>query len=338
MVELLLGGWLSQAVHAAVKLGIADLLDGQPMAPEAMARAVEADAAAIRRLLRALSQHGVFAETRDGHFAHTPLSRTLRRDGARGSLRGFALYVGDGAHRAHWSDLDVAVRTGKSSVARQRAMPFFSLVQRDAAFGNTFTEAMTSLSDLAKEAILHAYDFGRFACIVDVGGGHGRLLGSILARNADARGVLFDLPEITAGAEPELCAWGVRSRCDVACGSFLEEVPRGGDAYVLKHVLHDWDDAHAQRILRNVRAAIAPGGTLLIIEGVVPAGPAPHLTKLVDLEMLVSVDGKERTEAEFRALLRDAGFLLRRIVQTAAPLSVLEAIPIERGDRHPRDD
>ncbi|MET0343295.1 MAG: methyltransferase [Polyangiales bacterium] len=327
MLELLMSGWLSQAVHAAARLGIADQLAGGPREVDDLARAVGANPDALRRLLRALAQHGVFRLRRDGRFAQSPLSETLRREAPGGSVRGFALYQGHAEHRAHWSSLDRAVESGEPVVPAMRGAPFFEFMQRSPAFARVFNEAMTSVSDLAEPHVLAAYDFAPYATIVDVGGGHGRLLAGILARAPHARGLLYDLPEVISGAGATLGSLGVGARCDIEAGSFFERVPRGGDAYVLKHIVHDWDDTRAAQVLQRVREAIGHAGRLVLIESIVPEGPAPHMAKLLDLEMLVNVGGKERTHAEYAKLLAATGFAITRVVETATPLSIIEARP-----------
>jgi SAM-dependent methyltransferase len=192
----------------------------------------------------------------------------------------------------------------------------------------TFNNAMTSGSEFVIYSTLAAYDFGGYRTIIDVGGGHGRLLSTILAKVPNARGVLFDLPSVVAGAGDELTTAGVPDRCDVVGGSFFEFVPEGGDAYVLKSILHDWSDEDAERILRNVRAAIAPGGKLVLLESVLPERTSSDIGVMFDLEMMVALHGKERTRREWTAVLRHAGFRLDRVVDTAGPLAVIEATPV----------
>jgi hypothetical protein len=190
----------------------------------------------------------------------------------------------------------------------------------------TFNNAMTAGSEFAIYSTLAAYDFGGYRTIINVGGGHGRLLSMILAKVPEAHGVLFDLPSVVAGAGPELEKSGVADRCTIVGGSFFESVPEGGDAYVLKSIIHDWSDDDAERILRNVRAAIAPGGKLLLLEFVLPERPSSHIGVMFDLEMMVALHGKERTRAEWTTLLRRAGFRLDRVVDTVGPVAVIEAV------------
>ena len=327
MLELVMAGWLSQAVHVAAKLGIADELTQGPRSVEDLAATVGADPGALHRLLRALAQYDVFVQLPDGRFDQSRMSDALRRQTPGGSVRGFALYLGSAEHHTHWSALDRAVQTGASAIPALRGMAFFDYVRTQPTFGRIFNDAMTSVADLAREPVLAAYDFSRYRTIVDVGGGHGRLLAGILAQAPGARGVLFDLPEVVAGAERELAESGAAERCRIEPGSFFERVPADGDAYVLKHILHDWDDTRATQILQRVREAIPGTGKLLLVESVIPEDASFHIAKLIDLEMLLSVGGKERTRAEFTSLLAGAGFSLERVVETASPLCVIEARP-----------
>jgi DNA-binding transcriptional ArsR family regulator len=323
LLELTMGAWLSQALWAAARLNIADALAQGPRTPTELARELGVDEPALTRLLRALSAHGVFAQRRDGRYAQSALSHHLRRE-VPGSLRDYLLFLGHPRHRDHWSTLDLTVRSGHSEFAAGDG--FFGHLSRDRELGAVFDAGMTALSRLGGAATLASYDFSRFDVIVDIGGGRGAHLATILQEAPRTRGVVFDLPEVTAGVEPAQLALGERLR--VESGSFFERVPTGGDAYILKHILHDWNDERAQAILQNVRRAMPAHGTLLIIESVVPAGPGAHLAKLIDLEMLV-IDGKERTEREWRDLLARSGFTLARILPTAGPVSILEAMPTD---------
>jgi sulfur carrier protein ThiS len=326
MLDLLMGGWMTQAVCAAAQLRIADALRKGPLSAEAIAVKVGANADAVQRLMRLLASHGIFRQQRDGRFALTAMAESLRSDSPT-SVRGFALFVGSPQHREHWSRLLDSVKSGEVSVPLVRGMPFFDYLQQDRAFGEIFDQAMTSVSDLAKVPVVAAYDFARFGTIVDVGGGNGRLLSAILQGAPATRGVLFDLPAVTAGAPLVLKGSGVTARCRIESGSFFDAVPAGGDAYLLKHIIHDWEESKALAILRNVRNAIGADGTLLLVEMVLPEGNAPHVGKLLDMEMLLSVGGRERTAKEYAQLLAAAGFRQARVVPTVAPVSIIEAVP-----------
>jgi C-methyltransferase len=325
-LELVTAAWLGQAVSVAAKLGIADALAGGPRTLGELARSLACHEDALRRLLRALIQHGVFKQRADGRYEQSALSESLRRDVAM-SVRNFALYVGSVEQRAHWSLLEQSIRSGEPSVPLVRGCTFFEYTREHPAFGALFNDAMTGLAQLAEQALLTHYDFTPFRRIVDVGGGRGRLLAAMLQRAPDAQGVLFDLAEVVEDAPHALRRLGVHERCTVESGSFFERVPSGGDLYVLKHILHDWPDRAALDILRVVRRAMTGDQTLLLYESILPSDGRAHLAALTDLEMLLSLGGRERTLAEFAALLAEAGFALTRVIETAAPISILEARP-----------
>jgi len=207
-------------------------------------------------------------------------------------------------------------------------MPFFDYLETDPEFAAVFNDAMTGVSSMAIENLPPAYDFSDRKLIVDVGGGHGALLGAVLRNAPQALGVLFDLPSVVANAGPVLDAAGVSSRCTVTGGSFFESVPDGGDAYLLKTIIHGWAEDDALSILRNIRTAIASDGKLLLLELVLPEGTPPHPGMLLDLEMLVTAGGRERTAAEYAELLSRAGFRQSRVIPTASPISIVEALPV----------
>ncbi|WP_280382819.1 methyltransferase [Nocardia wallacei] len=323
LMELLAAGWLTQAVHAAAALGVADALAAGPRTRGELARAVGADEDALGRLLRLLASYGIFARRRDGRYALTPAARALCRD-APVSLRDAALFFGSATHRAHWSRLADAVRTGTPATG---AASFFEFARTDPEFGALFDRAMTSIGSLTAEPVAATYDFAQFGNLVDIGGGQGAMLAEILARAPRSRGILFDLPEVVAGAAASLAETAVADRISVRSGSFFDAVPSGGDAYLLRHVLHDWPDERAAQILRTVRAAMTGDSRLLIVELLLPRDGGPHPGKFIDLEMLVHSGGRERTEAEYRKLLAATGFAVDRVVPTICPESVIEARP-----------
>ncbi|NKY89387.1 methyltransferase [Nocardia veterana] len=327
LMELLAAGWLTQAIHAAAALGIADELAAGPLPGPELARRVGADEDALRRLLRLLISHGVFTQRRDGRYALTPPARALRRD-ASASLRDAALFFGSATHRAHWTHVVDAVRSGDPVWPQLDGMTFFEYVRGDRQFGALFDRAMTSIGSLTTEALFAAYDFGRFGTVVDVGGGEGALLAEILSRAPGTRGVLFDLPDVADSAARRFSTAGLDDRVDITHGSFFESVPEGGDAYLLKHVLHDWPDDRAVQILRAVRAAMRPAARLVVVEIVLPQHDRPHPGKYIDLEMLINSGGRERSAEEYRKLLARGGFALTRIAETVSPESVLEARPV----------
>ncbi len=326
MLDLILSAWMSQAIEAAAELGVADALAAGPLTAEALARRVGADADALDRLLRAMVSRGVFRRHADGAYGLNPLADTLRTD-APASMAGAALFYGSPQRREDWSTLAEAVRSGKATIPVLRGKGFFEYLEDDPHLAKLFNDAMTSISALAEGAVAAAVDFNAYPVVVDVGGGHGRLLAAILASAPSASGVLYELPEVAAGAPALMAKLGLAQRVRIETGSFFDSVPAGGDAYVLKHVIHDWPDEEAVQILRNLRAASDANTTVLLVETVIPEHDREFIGKWADLEMLLGVNGRERTAAEYRALLARAGFRMTRVVPTASPFSLVEAKP-----------
>jgi len=322
LMEMIGNGSFAQAICAAAKLRIADALADGPLGVGDIAAKTDTDAGAVFRLLRLLSSRGVFRMEPDGRFALNELSDPLRSD-AEVSIRPWSLFIGSPEHREHWSHLDEAVRTGKAVVPALRGMPFFEFTQSNGEFGKIFNDSQSSVSELTLRAVLGAYDFSPYPTIVDVGGGTGRLLGEILSRTTYSRGILYDAPSVVAEAQERLRP--IADRCAIEGGSFFDSVPAGGDAYILKHVLHNWDDERALTILGNIKRAMLPESRLVIIEILLPEGNEPNLGFLTDLNLLALFGGKERTERETRELLSTAGFSIERIVTTPAAVSVVEA-------------
>jgi hypothetical protein len=324
MQELLLGGWMSQAITTVADLGVADVLAGGPLPINELASKVGADPDALRRLLRALISRGIFAQHDDGRYELTPLADLLRSN-APISMAARARYIGSRQHREHWSLLTEAIKTGTSVVPALRGKRFFDYVSDDPEFGQVFHDAMTSLSSAAIGPVIEAYNFTPYRTIVDVAGGHGRLLAAILASAPNARGVLYDLPEVIAGATPLLEENHVAERVRLVEGSFFNGIPAGGDVYVLKSIIHDWDDEASVQILRNVRSAAAAGTALLLVETVIREDDSESIAKLTDMEMLLVNNGRERTAGEYRRLLDEAGFQMIGMVDTASRFSIIEA-------------
>jgi DNA-binding Lrp family transcriptional regulator len=322
MMDMLLWAWRVQGISVAAELKVADALADGPLTPTELARRVGADPDALARLMRALISEGIFAR-RDGRFALNALGETLRSD-APTSMAGMARMVGHPSYREHWSGLVDAVRTGEAYPPKLRGMGSWEWLETQPEVAAVFNDAMTSVSEFAVEPVVAAYDFSGFSTIVDVGGGHGRLLSAIVAATPGARGVLYDLPQVVEGAPELLAKYGVAERVRVDGGSFLEAVPEGGDAYVLKNVIHDWHDEESLTILNNVRKAAKPGTTLLLVEFVIPDHDRGFIGKWADMEMLVQVAARERTVEEYRKLYQQAGFQLTRVVPTAGPISVVE--------------
>jgi hypothetical protein len=324
-MEMIFAFTLSRSIAVAAEFGIADLLKDGPKSADELAQAVGAHPRAFYRMLRALAGAGVFAEEADGRFTLTPLSELLRGDNPE-SLRAFAALMADEVNFEMWAGLPYSIRTGKPVVPHKLGMPWFDWLAQNPAKGKAFHDAMTSLSAGAVAAVLNAYDFSGINKLVDVGGGHGLLLAMVLSKYPGMRGMLYDAPPAVGGAAEVLAAHGIADRCEIAGGDFLESVPAGGDAYILKHIIHDWSDEECVTILGHCHAGMAVGGKVLVVEMVIPERNVPAISKFLDLEMLLFLTGRERTEAEYRDLLERAGFELTKIVATPSPYSVIEGV------------
>lgn len=323
MLRMISGFWISRAIYIAAKLGIADhLRDGHKTAEE-LAAATGTHASSLYRVLRALASVGVFVEDETKGFTLTPLAETLRTD-APGSLRAFATVELGEEHYPAWGELLHSVKTGEIAFDRAFDMPVWNFFEQNPENAKTFNDAMTGMTLAVNDAVLSSYDFSSISKIVDVGGGHGSLIASILKANPQMKGVLFDAPSVIEGARSRIEAEGITDHCELAAGDFFQSVPGGGDAYILKWIIHDWDDERSITILRNCHRAMTENGKLLLVEAVVPRGSEPHFSKFIDLNMLVMTGGRERTENEYRMLLEATGFKLTRIIATESPMSVIE--------------
>ena len=322
VTQMIFGKWVAMAVSVAAKLRVADALAAGPKSAADLAAETGTHAPSLYRVLRALAGVGVFAEGADGRFAQTPLSAVLRSD-VPGSMRALADYCGADWSWRPWGHLLDAVRTGRTAFDAVFGEPVFEYLAKHPDESAVFNEGMTGFSMQEAPAVAEAYNFSPFDTVVDVGGGHGHLLCTILKKYAGPRGVVFDAPHVAEGATPRIAAAGLADRCRAEGGDFFASVP-AGDAYVLKHIVHDWPDDKAAAILRNCRAAAKPGAKLVLVEMVIPPGNGPSPGKLLDLEMLVVASGRERTEGEYAHLLAGAGWKLTRVLPTASPTSVIE--------------
>jgi hypothetical protein len=326
MTQLLFGKQLTYCLSGVARLGVADHMDGTPMPVEEIAAKTGAHAPSLYRAMRALAGAGVFREEAGKRFALTPAGELLKSQ-APGSIRYFAMMFGDEWSTRAYEHFAECLRTGRDGVSRAYGKPLFDLLAERPELSDTFQAAMTSGSLMAGKAVTAAYDFGGIARLADVGGGHGALLAAILRRYTKMQGVLFDREEIVAGVPEDQFA-GCEGRIEVEGGSFFERVPDGCDAYLMKHIIHDWGDEQCRTILELIRAKLPSRGKVLVCESVIDDGPGPSPAKLLDIEMLtMTVGGKERTEEEFRALFASAGLRLNRIVPTERPICVIEAVP-----------
>jgi hypothetical protein len=325
MLQMITGFWVSRAIYVAAKLGLADLVKDSPKTAAELARLTGTHSPSLYRALRALASVGVFTDDGQGRFAQTPLSETLRSD-TPGSMRALAIVELGQEHFPAWGNLMHSIKTGEiafDNLFKQNAWEYYAQNPEDAS---NFNQSMKGLTEMVNAAVLEAYDFSGVGKLVDVAGGTGRLISAILAAHPRTRGVLFDLPHVIAEAGPLLDAAGVRDRCETSTGDFFRSVPEGGDAYVMKWIIHDWDDGKSTAILKNINRAMDENGKLLLIEMVVPEGNQPDLSKFLDLDMMVMTGGRERTEAEFNSLLAASGFKLTRVIRTTSPFCVIEAV------------
>jgi hypothetical protein len=325
--ELVFAGMAARVVYAAAELGLPDRLAAGPLAPHELAP--ETHAPSLRRLLRALAGLGVVAQSEGERFELTELGRTLR-PGDPASIHALVRMLCCPDASQSWDELVPSIETGGTGWERAHGATWIEHYERDPAQGAIFNRAMAEHTRDAAPGIIFGADLGRFRTILDLGGGDGALMAEILGAHERAQGVLCDLPSALADAPGTLAAAGVADRCRVIPADFFVEVPDGADAYVLKQIVHDWNDERATAILRNCRAAMAPDSRLLLVERVLPERLRPEDAPalLVDVLMLVTTGGRERTEPEFRRLLDDAGFALARL---SDPLPfgyrVIEAAP-----------
>ena len=325
LLRLLTAYWISQAIHVAAKLGIADLIKDQPKTAAELAEATGTHPPSLHRLLRGLASVEIFATDESGRFGLTDMARCLLDEPL--SQRAVAIMLGD-EHYASWGDLLYSVQTGKPAFDHRYGKPVFDWLSEHPEQAKIFDAAMTGFHGEETQKIIDAYDFAPFRTVVDVGGGNGSVLIPMLNRYPNVRGVLFDLPGVVERARSNLARAGLAHRCEAVAGDFFKEVVAGGDAYLMRHIIHDWTDEQSTTILQNIRKVIPPSGKLLVVEMVIPSGNEPHFGKLLDLNMLVIPGGRERTEAEYRKLYAQAGFSLERIVPTESQVSIVEGRPV----------
>jgi hypothetical protein len=324
MLQIITGYWVSQAVGVVARLGVPDQLACGPRCSDDLAQAVGAHPQALFRVLRTLASIGIFSQPDPGVFGLTPLGETLRSDTPI-SVRNFAISETAYSHWQPWGRLFDSVKTGKPMAREALGMEIFEWYGQNPEEAEFFNAAMGNLSALTASELVRVYDCTMTRTIVDVGGAHGVLLAAVLHANPHARGILFDLPHVIETAAPTIEAHGVADRVELAAGDFFAAVPAGADLHILKTIVHDWDDAHAAQILTNCHRALNPGGKILLVELVVPPDNQPSAVQPMDLNMLVMLGGRERTEAEFAGLLAGAGFRLDRVSPTHSPFSVIEA-------------
>ena len=330
--QLIMGFRTTQMIYVAAKLGIADRLAEGPQNADALAQAVGAAPRPLYRLLRALASIGIFAETAQGAFELTPNARLLQSEVA-GSLRTTALLYGEGLFWDAYGRMLHSVRTGEPAFEHAHGEPLFAHLAKHPDAASLFHQGMSGFSDQEMTAILAAYDFSGFANVVDVGGGQGALVAALLKKYPQMRGTVLDLETVADGAQRLLADAGLTERATFITGDFFGPIPRGGDLYLLKSVIHNWNDAAAANILRGCRRAMSNDARVIVIERVIPAGNVPSEATLFDINMLVVLGSQERTEPEYRALFHQAGFALTGVVPTDSPMSLIEGTPIAARSR-----
>jgi SAM-dependent methyltransferase len=318
---------INQALYAAAKLGVADLLKDGAQTSSDLARKLNVNESALYRILRLLASQNVFEETSPRRFANTELSHFLCTD-VPGSVRSILIFRGSEFIFGPCGEILYSIETGLAARAKIYGMEAFEYLKTDPETALIFDDAMTGMSALVGPVVAAAYDFGKWGSLMDVGGGNGILLAAILKAHLGVRGVLADLPHAIERATHrgflggELASRSAMQSCD-----FFREVPSGCRAYLMKHVIHDWDDERARNILANCRRAVPKDGVLLLVEWALPEGNAPSAGKFADVMMMLMTGGKERTAEEYRHLLDQAGFRLNQVISTSSDLNIIEALP-----------
>lgn len=317
--------WLSKLIYTAAKLDLADKLADGPKSAAELAGPMGLHQPSLHRFMRSLAGFGILTSAGEGRFGLTPLGEALKT-GAPGSARSTILTFGGPTIVKAFDQIDHSLKTGETGFEAEFGMPMFDYLAEHPDEASMFSESMVGFHGGETPAVAAAYDFSQFETIIDIGGATGNMLAAVLNRHSGPRGILYDMPHVVRDAPALLEAAGVSDRVTLESGSFFERVPAGGDAYILSHIVHDWNEDQCLTILGNVRKAMKPDGKVLIVEFVLPEDDTPHLGKLADMVMLVIPGGQERTPTEYDELLGKAGFKMNRVVPTDSPVSVVEAI------------
>lgn len=317
--------WESRLLYVAAKLGLADHLASGPLTADALATTTGMHAPSLYRVMRTLASMGVLTEGPGHRFALTPLGESMKRE-APGSAWATILTLGGDWAWQGYQYLPYSVETGKSGVEKAIGEPIFDYLAKRPEEASRFSETMVGVHGQEPAAVAEAYDFSGLKTIVDVGGASGNLLTTVLAKHTAPRGILFDLPHVVTDAPAFIQKRGLEGRITIESGSFFDRVPEGGDAYMLSHIIHDWSEGQCLTILGNCRKVLKKDGRILLVEMVLPEGDTPHPGKILDIMMLVGPGGQERTAEEYGVLLEKSGLKLNRVVPTASPVSVVEAV------------
>jgi hypothetical protein len=325
LIRLFRGYWVSRAIYVAAELGIADLLADGPRTVDELAATTKTHPQSLYRVLRLLAGEGVFAEGDDGRFELTPKAASLKQGAGPARLQ--VLFLGRPPAWQAAGNLSHTVRTGETAFEQVHGVGFFEYNRQHPEDQVLFDQLMVAQTKPAARAVAASYDFSAMASVIDVGGGRGALAIEILTAHPHLKGVVFDQPAVAEEATAAIVAAGLGERCAGVGGDFFDSVPGGHDAYMLKYILHDWDDQECKAILRSCRKAMGAGARLLVVEAVIPPGNAPSFGKTQDINMLINVGGQERTEAEYRALYDAAGFELTRCLPILGELHIIEGVP-----------
>jgi ubiquinone/menaquinone biosynthesis C-methylase UbiE len=325
VVRLFRSFWVSRAIYVAVELGIADLLSDGPRTVADLAEASKTHAPSLYRVLRLLASEGVFAEADDGRFELTPKAAALRKDA--GPARLMVLFLGRPASWQSAGSLSHTVRTGETAFDKVHGAGFFEYNRRHPDIQLLFDQLMAAQTRPVARAVAGTYDFSNTTSVIDIGGGRGALAIEILTAHPKLKGMVFDQPAVAEEAKEAIAAAGLNARCEAVGGDFFLSVPDGHDAYLLKYILHDWDDEQCVAILRSCRRAIKADGRLLVVEAVIPPGNELSFGKTQDINMLINVGGRERTKAEYGELYKAAGFELTRCIPIMGELHIIEGVP-----------
>ena len=325
VIQMATGHWLSKIIYTAAKLDIADRLADGPKSADELAGPMGLHAPSLHRFMRTLAGFGILTEKDDKRFALTPLGESLKT-GAPGSARSSILTFCGPTFVEAFDEITHSLETGQTGFEKAFGKPIFDYFVEHQDEASMFSESMVGFHGGETPAVAAAYDFSQFETIVDVGGATGNMLSAILSRHAAPRGILYDMAHVVADAPTFLANTGVADRISIESGSFFESVPAGGDAYILSHIIHDWNEDQCLTILGNVKRAMKPDGKILIVEFVLPDDDTPHLGKLADMIMLVVPGGQERTPAEYDELRTKAGLKMTRVVPTESPVSIVEAV------------
>ncbi len=322
MLNLIGGFWIARSIYLAAKLGVADVFDDQPKTIAQLAAATNTEPRSLYRLMRALASVGIFTEASDRCFALTSLGATLKSD-TPGSMRYVAMAQMGDDHSLGWSNGLHSLRTGETAFNAAAGMPIWDYYAQHPEAGQVFSQSMTNIGTPVAQAVAASYNFSEFNIIVDIGGAQGSLISTIMRSHPHLKGILFDLPEIIATVS-------VDENIQPIAGNFFEFVPPEGDAYLLRMIIHDWDDEKSSIILKNCHQAMPDHAKLLLVESIIPTGDEPSLAKFVDMLMLMMTGGRERTEEEYRSLLRSSGFELTQVIPLPAMLnlSIIEAVKL----------